>query len=1497
LANNFNKHLLTRFIDSECERQLFLDLAQIKPEFWYTDSRKIIPPKRIRKSTNLLLLLGKKYEQKVYSPLISLKGAKYSLNSKGKVDDTYLNPNLFMELYKELRNSAIQDLILLEYQFDVPESVFLDLFPPKKKGNEIPVNYSDQRPDIMILGNSLNKMTKSVKELLVDGTIREVPESELKTRYGINIIDIKNIREDNIGKKQFIEIFYYLWTLVHYLHEHGLSDKYFVRIDYNGILPQLTDENLKKLITFDEVLNHSLKIKWDESFQVFIDCINKIKKLWKKSPCSIESTHVNIQPSCGYCYFIEDCKNCLGIDGKTPRKDWSIRLIPYTSFSVAQQLEDLKKVKKIGDLAAKIDSFNDDGELPAPLYIELPLLALKSKALIDNSKTLPLPNHTHSYSIPKYSAISITFAVEFDPSNQRVYAAAFYLDMSPSPKAQFSGIFNNWWSIWKKAIENNWTSTKIQKELNDRLIRPIPLEEVDSFLSVLNDLKKIRIYLQGSQTKSGGKRKLTHVIYQFGLVNKDYMEDSEAKFTVEIIKKLYSIFELCNIVENYVVSDGYKPGSYFGPVTSLFYWSKRQLNNFQNMLERNLNHLIDNIIIWRRFLKVISLFTPSDSEVTHPYQHKKLFNVQDFAETIFGFPTIISYTWHEIAKLENITNTSLKYWIPHFNFMDFNNWYEMILIEDKEDYKEKKKEILKQIMHKVRTINNLRKRFQIESRFAISKHSIVASKEQFRRTILPSGYHSIAQVWYLFSKLTGSMEEMDTEYLRTIYPEFSIGKLAAARVSNLKIYPVGEKKFYYTFSLLSRSSNMKISEKDRVLLIPNEKRDMRTNRRIESWKIVIKEITWNSTIKGYDIKTESTGVNLFENVSKDKEIPSEPKDLEWYLYPTALDVWSKKLYAKDGLLQRENFGRSWLGALIAYNWKIRSKQELLWPKSWKFSTPEIYLYAPKLLLEAYPSAPSFSKDLLTTINPYPDKSQNIAINSSLNAIISGIQGPPGTGKSQTIAALVDEFYHRCLKRGKTAVKILITSFSYAAIRVLIDKIREGKDNRGGPTKTSKLQMIFLRSEHQDPISPKSGVRNVDDLVRSGSTWKLNGQSHSVTKTKLLNEHLNDSCIIFANAHQLYYLRERIEEDFSFDLICVDEASQMPVDYFMASLQYIHKYNFVIEKPLDAGPPDTRILDKNKVENLKLIGNIDREELTKVVIVGDYNQLPPVQPVKPPKNLEIILESLFGYYVKTHQIPNNQLKINYRSHKDIVEFTSRLGIYKDLKPHPKNANKELQGNLKEIKNPWVKIVLDPKKVVTTIIHNEKYRIGISAKEANIVGEIIKGYYEMINPDTPDEERIFWSEKIGVVAPHNAQGRLIIRKIYDQMTDSINTLTKLPFQELMNYLKNTIYSVEKFQGSDRELIISSVGLSDMDQLSAESDFIYNLNRFNVLTSRAKCKVIFVASKRFLRYIPRERKVMEEAAHIRRFAYEFCNTPMKIKIKNKKGKEENIELRYKS
>jgi hypothetical protein len=166
--NNFNKQLLTKYIESECKRQLFLELAYVMPEKWYTDERKIERPKHIHKMHKLLLDFGKDYEKKVYEYLRSIEGACYNLDAEGNVDDTYLNPSLFAQLYENLKKSQLEDLILLEYQYEIPETFFYDIFPPKGANKAIPVNYGEQRPDIMIIGNSINKLNNTVLELIWD---------------------------------------------------------------------------------------------------------------------------------------------------------------------------------------------------------------------------------------------------------------------------------------------------------------------------------------------------------------------------------------------------------------------------------------------------------------------------------------------------------------------------------------------------------------------------------------------------------------------------------------------------------------------------------------------------------------------------------------------------------------------------------------------------------------------------------------------------------------------------------------------------------------------------------------------------------------------------------------------------------------------------------------------------------------------------------------------------------------------------------------------------------------------------------------------------------------------------------------------------------------------------------------------------------------------------------------------------------------------------------
>jgi len=1487
----FNKTLLQSYILTNCRRRLFLELGREKPELWFNPVRPIpsTPPERLIFQTKYLKEKGKEYEQIVYSYLKKLQHTYYRENN-GEIQDTYLTPTHLLEFNEKFKdNDFISLILLLEYEYEIPDSFFYQIFAPKGNFKGIPVEFSSQRPDLIFIGNKLNQYVEDIYELMADGTIKKLTKAQENKRLGISIFDIKYTNEENIGKKHFLEIFYYLKTLSFYLKHEKLNDKYYVRANFNGILPLQEEKQLKELQRIEDVFENDLVhlISWKESDRIYNKVIKVIQELWNIAPCPIYQIKTNIHDGCGYCQFIEDCKGTLGMkEGNNP-KDWSIQLIPFTSKSIAQQLMEEFNFKTIGDLSNNFEKIKV-GNIPKPLYSEIPTLKLKTKALKNKRLVYPKDKQTYSYSIPRYSPISVYFDVEHDRNTDRIFAVGILLKMFINSKLKYHGIFDNWWKIWKEALEEEKPTKEIQKELNDYLIKEISIEHVDMFLNCLKKLKTIKITLRGEKTSAG-----TSVMYRFARVNKDITIESEANLTINTILKLNLILEMCNIIEDYIVIDinGQYGKYYIGPDTSIFYWSRNQLENLQDMIQRNLDKVIDKTEARAAYEAILMYFTPSESEVSNPYQHKKLFDVRGFAESCIGFPDIINYTWHGIAKklFNNLEINTKMYWVPHFNFLDLSSWLLYLREKDLEKKKKKMNVIKGQIIFKLHIIDRIRYRFQREGNFALSRNARTISRHDYKSAILPSEYHDISHVWYLFSRLNSALQQQDEEYYRTMFPDFSIGKLESARVTNLKIKDLPEGKIKYTFLLTGLSSNMKIKEGDRVLLIPNSKRGLKLNKSVFKWIIYIDKIKWNSSIRGYMISSKLAPHNVFETC---KEEDINPNNQEWYIYNISYDSWSNKLYnsKKNGLLQRENFGTSWLGARLAFLWDIRSKPKLKWPKFWSFTTPSIYLFAPAILNQF--TEPLKQANLLTGITPTPDISQKEAIFNSLKNIISAILGPPGTGKSQTIAAFIDEYFIRRKKQGKS-VRILVTSFSYAALRVVIDKIRRSKDPSGNQTPSSKLQMIFIHSSRQKTISEISQCRNVDDLMKDGGTWKLNGKIKTVTKNKLLEESLERDFIIFANAHQLYHLTSRVSKNFYFDLICVDEASQLPADYFMSSLQFIKKPKINIKKPRSMVSRKL-IHDKSLVKTITPINSeISADSLTKIVVVGDHNQLPPVRIKKPPKNLELILDNIFRYYVEGHNISRKQLKTNYRSHQDIVEFTSLLGLYKDLHAYKQNANSVLQGTLNNIQTAWVKEVMQPNKVACSIIHNEEFEIGISLFEAQIVSEIVEGFYKMINPLNEKEELKFWAEQVGVVAPHNAQGRAIIRNIFN----IFKSTTKLSPSRLMRSLKETVYSVEKFQGSDRDLIVCSIGLSDEDKLHMEDEFIYNLNRFNVLTSRAKNKLIFISSNKFIQYIPNEREILKMSSKIYLFVEDFCNIEVPLKIKNKTNNNiQEVRFRYK-
>ncbi len=408
----------------------------------------------------------------------------------------------------------------------------------------------------------------------------------------------------------------------------------------------------------------------------------------------------------------------------------------------------------------------------------------------------------------------------------------------------------------------------------------------------------------------------------------------------------------------------------------------------------------------------------------------------------------------------------------------------------------------------------------------------------------------------------------------------------------------------------------------------------------------------------------------------------------------------------------------------------------------------------------------------------------------------------------------------------------------------------------------------------------------------------------------------------ANAHTLFNMNanrnEIFEQKISFDLIIVDEGSQYPIDQFLAPLQFIHNEEVTVS---DTG---TNLISTDKTKNQRIIKNlalqsrIDEnhlEEYTKIVIVGDQNQLPPVQVIKPPLEIKPILDNLFSYYFDYHNIHNNQLLKNYRSHKNIIRYTNSLELYEPISAFRKNRYEIIKEDISTLDawndkditteiDDWVKTVLDPSKINCSIIHQQDFEKAASELEAYLVTEILTGYYIMSFPEYPKDipedevkecieaETYFWEKKIGIISPHNAQSRLIIRQVIGRIKNY--NLNHLKEEDFMQLLEKTIFSVEKFQGSTRELIIASFGVSAIDQLRGEEEFIYDLNRFNVLTSRAKYKNIIIWSQNFIDYVPNDQLVMKSAFKIKNYNDLICKN-VEIFEFIFKGEPKKIQLRY--
>jgi DNA replication ATP-dependent helicase Dna2 len=134
--------------------------------------------------------------------------------------------------------------------------------------------------------------------------------------------------------------------------------------------------------------------------------------------------------------------------------------------------------------------------------------------------------------------------------------------------------------------------------------------------------------------------------------------------------------------------------------------------------------------------------------------------------------------------------------------------------------------------------------------------------------------------------------------------------------------------------------------------------------------------------------------------------------------------------------------------------------------------------------------------------------------------------------------------------------------------------------------------------------------------------------------------------------------------------------------------------------------------------------------------------------------------------------------------------------------------------------------------------------------------------------------FWQRGLGIVTPHRAQQSLIIQRLH-----RLFAVTGTTYQQI----HDAVDTVERFQGQQRDIILASYAVGDPDTIADEVEFLHSLNRFNVLASRARAKLIVLLSQEVVHYMAGDITILRDSGLLKSYVETFCDQrrPMQLGI----------------
>jgi hypothetical protein len=429
-----------------------------------------------------------------------------------------------------------------------------------------------------------------------------------------------------------------------------------------------------------------------------------------------------------------------------------------------------------------------------------------------------------------------------------------------------------------------------------------------------------------------------------------------------------------------------------------------------------------------------------------------------------------------------------------------------------------------------------------------------------------------------------------------------------------------------------------------------------------------------------------------------------------------------------------------------------------------------------------------------------------------------VQGPPGTGKSFTTGFVIMALMQGAMAAGLKQ-RVLISCKTHAATDVLLENIRGAQDQlRKLETKDANLfrehfdsrlfdvQMFRMnpKKENQPGVTPltlKSSYKK-DDIKPPdqivGYEWSVCAGTPGAIFR--LVQGLSSKSMF---GHEI------------FDTLVLDEASQMGLpEAIMASLP------------------------------LKLDGRI--------IVVGDPRQMPPIikhdwenearRSFKEFKSYRSLFDTLLQLEPRPPMI---QFQESFRLQSDMAAFLGREIYSKDGIDFFSNQRDPL--NLPMAGDGFLNSVLSSDHAIVVVVHDESRSQVANEFEQSLVCEIGDALSAL------PEAEFDPIANIGIVVPHRKQ-RAALQHALPQLSQ-IDRGDNTP-------RSSAIDTVERFQGGERTLILISATESDTQFILSTSEFILDQRRLTVALSRAKKKLILVASQSIFEVFSPDERVFENA-----------------------------------